>query len=102
MYLCAGLEVDIDGEVLEKDVLTVQNDNLQFQKRVQKEELEEKINTMAEKAAREKEISEHQLGALEEMNSGSIEYLKKSIADQKKKFQEERKAWRLEMQVRLE
>jgi len=34
------------------------------------------------------------------MNTDSIEYLKQAMADQKQKFEDERKAWALKMQVR--
>ena len=94
-----GLKVDIDGEVFEKDILAERNMILGVEKKLQQKEMEEKIETLEDKVVRVNKASEEQLEALEDMNTDSIEYFKKSIADQKAAFEQERKDMLLKMQV---
>eukprot|EP00750_Incisomonas_marina_P003873 INCI13421.2.p1 GENE.INCI13421.2~~INCI13421.2.p1 ORF type:complete len:965 (-),score=224.34 INCI13421.2:3147-5672(-) len=96
--LITGLQVDVDGEVFEKDTLAVRNAALHSENHAQKKDFESKIESLEVKTKRVIEANEEQLEALEEMNSGSIEYLKAAIAKQKKSFEDERKAWALQMQ----
>jgi len=62
------LQVDVDGEILDKDVLTQRNAALDFEKKIQKKEFQQQIESLETKAVRVQQANEEQVSAAPDLH----------------------------------